>query len=320
MAERCAVRGDGTNFAVASSDGATDAPQEVATMTETSFGELREITLTPGTIRYRDVGSGPTIVFVHGALVNGLLWRKVVPALARDFRCIVPDLPLGSHGVPMRSDADLSPPAVADALHDLLVALDLHDVTLVGNDTGGAVCQLLVTRKPERVGRLVLTNCDAFDNFPPAMFAGLVQMARVPVLLGMVLKATRFRAIARSPLVFGWLAKHGLDDATLDAYLRPVRGTPGILHDLAKLARGLDTRLTLEAAERLRGFNRPTLLAWAHEDRLFPVAHAERLAALLPDARVVRIADSFTFVSEDQPARLAELIASFVATPHALSA
>jgi pimeloyl-ACP methyl ester carboxylesterase len=289
-------------------------------MTETSFGELREITLTPGTIRYRDVGSGPTIVFVHGALVNGLLWRKVVPSLARDFRCIVPDLPLGSHAVPMRPDADLSPPAVADAIHEFLAALDLNDVTLVGNDTGGALCQLLVTRHPERVGRLVLTNCDALEVFPPSIFAGLVSMARIPALLGLVLKGTRIRALARSPLVFGWLAKHGLDDATLDAYLRPVRETPGILHDLAKVARGLDPRLTLEAAERLRGFTRPTLLAWAHEDRLFPVTLAERLASLLPDARVVRIADSLTFVSEDQPARLAELIASFVATPHALSA
>jgi pimeloyl-ACP methyl ester carboxylesterase len=289
-------------------------------MTETSFGELREITLTPGTIRYRDLGSGPTIVFVHGALVNGLLWRKVVPSLARDFRCIVPDLPLGSHAVPMRPDADLSPPAVADAIHEFLAALDLNDVTLVGNDTGGALCQLLVTRHPERVGRLVLTNCDALEVFPPSIFAGLVSMARIPALLGLVLKGTRIRALARSPLVFGWLAKHGLDDATLDAYLRPVRETPGILHDLAKVARGLDPRLTLEAAERLRGFTRPTLLAWAHEDRLFPVTLAERLASLLPDARVVRIADSLTFVSEDQPVRLAELIAGFVATPHALSA
>jgi pimeloyl-ACP methyl ester carboxylesterase len=198
-------------------------------MAETSMGELIEITLTPGTIRYRDVGSGPPILFVHGALVNGLLWRKIVPALTRDFRCIVPDLPLGSHAAPMRADADLPPPALADAVAELLAALDLHDVTLVGNDTGGALCQLLVTRQPERVGRLVLTNCDAFDNFPPALFVPLVRMARVPAVLGSVLQGTRIRAVARSPLVFGWLARHGLDDATLDAYLRPVREVPGIL-------------------------------------------------------------------------------------------
>lgn len=289
-------------------------------MAETNAGDVREITLTPGTIRYRDVGSGPTIVFVHGALVNGALWRKVVPRLARDFRCIVPDLPLGSHAIPMRPEADLSPPAIARTIAELLEKLDLRDVTLVGNDTGGALCQLVVTRHPERVGRLVLTPCDAFENFPPKIFAGLVLAARVPALLGTILQATRIRSLARSPLVFGWLAKHGLDDATLDSYLRPVRENRGVLRDLAKLARGLDPRLTLEAADRLHGFGRPVLLAWAPEDRLFPIAHAERLAALLPDARVARIDDAYTFVSEDQPERLAELIATFVATPEALSA
>jgi len=289
-------------------------------MTETSFGELREITLTPGTIRYRDVGRGPTIVFVHGALVNGGLWRKVVPLLARDFRCIVPDLPLGSHARPMRPDADLAPLAFARAIAELLEKLDLRDVTLVGNDTGGALCQLVATRHPERIGRLVLTPCDAFENFPPKLFAGFLLAARVPALLGAVLQATRLRAVARSPMVYGWLAKHGLDDAALDSYLRPVRESREVLRDLAKVARGIDPRLTLEAAERLRGFDRPVLLAWAPEDRLFPVAHAERLAALLPDARVARIDDAYTFVSEDQPERLAELIAAFVATPHALSA
>lgn len=289
-------------------------------MSDTKTTDVHEITLTPGTIRYRDVGNGPTIVFVHGALVNGGLWRKVVPLLARDFRCIVPDLPLGSHAIPMHPDADLSPPAVARMIAELLAALDLRDVTLIGNDTGGALCQLLVTRQPERVGRLVLTPCDAFDNFPPSMFDGLLLAARVPPVLNAFLQTTRIRAIARSRMVFGWLAKHGLDDATLDSYLRPVRENAGVRRDLVKLARGIDPRLTLEAAERLGAFDRPTLLAWAPEDRLFPFAHAERLATILPDARVVQIADAYTFVSEDQPERLAELIATFVATPHALSA
>lgn len=220
----------------------------------------------------------------------------------------------------MRPDADLSPPGVARMIAELLAALDLRDVTLVGNDTGGALCQLLVTRQPERVGRLVLTPCDAFDNFPPSMFDGLLLAARVPPVLNAFLQTTRIRAIARSPMVFGWLAKHGLDDATLDSYLRPVRENAGVRRDLVKLARGIDPRLTLEAAERLGAFDRPTLLAWAPEDRLFPFAHAERLATILPDARVVRIADAYTFVSEDQPERLAELIATFVAAPHALSA
>ena len=289
-------------------------------MTHANDAQIREITLEPGTIRYRDVGRGEPIVFVHGALVNGDLWRKVVPLLASEFRCIVPDLPLGSHRQPMRPDADLSPPALARAIAELIEKLDLRDVTLVGNDTGGALCQLVVTRHPERIGRLVLTPSDAFENFPPKLFSGFLLAARVPALLGAILQTTRFRSVARSPLVFGWLAKHGLDDTTLDSYLRPVRESRGVLHDLAKVARGIDPRLTLEAAERLRDFAKPVLLAWAPEDELFPIAHAERLAALLPDARIVRIDDAYTFVPEDQPERLAEVVASFVARPRALSA
>src|SRR3954451_17374114 len=119
-----------------------------------ALGEQHEVNLPQGTIRYRDRGQGPPIVFVHGALVNGDLWRKVVPQLAPDFRCITPDLPLGSHEIPMPADADLSPPAIARLIADLLAALDLQGVTLVGNDTGGGLCQMVVAEGSDRVARL----------------------------------------------------------------------------------------------------------------------------------------------------------------------
>lgn len=286
----------------------------------TSIEDAHEIELAPGTIRYRDVGRGEPIVFVHGLLVNGDLWRKVVPPLAKEFRCIVPDLPLGSHATPMRADADLTPPALAQTIASLIAALDLHDVTLVGNDTGGALCQLVVTRHPERIGRLVLTPCDAFDNFPPKFFSYLLFAGRHPALLNATLQTMRLPALARSPLAFGWLAKHRLDDAILRSYTRPAIEQPAIRRDLAKAMAGLDPRLTLEAAERLGAFDRPALLAWAPEDRFFPLAHARRLAEILPDARVVEVADSYAFVPEDQPERLAELIAAFARRPAALSA
>src|SRR3954463_10341635 len=87
--------------------------------------------LDAGTIHYRESGSGPTIVFAHGLLVNGTLWRKVTPLLEDRFRCVVPDLPLGSHSKPMSADADLTPPGVARILADFMAALDLEKVTLV---------------------------------------------------------------------------------------------------------------------------------------------------------------------------------------------
>src|SRR5829696_6137946 len=118
-------------------------------------GEVREVRLEQGVIRYREVGSGPVLLFAHGVLANGTLWRDVVAALSGCFRCIVPDLPLGGHSVPMRPDADLTPRGVARIVVDLMEALDLSDVTLVGNDTGGAICQVVISEHPERVWRLV---------------------------------------------------------------------------------------------------------------------------------------------------------------------
>jgi pimeloyl-ACP methyl ester carboxylesterase len=282
---------------------------------DTSLGPQKEVRLPAGTVRYRERGAGPTVLFVHGLLVNGALWRKVVPELAPDFRCIVPDWPLGSHEVPLGEEADWTPPGVAKLIADFMAALELDDVTLVGNDSGGALCQLVVTRHPERVGRLVLTPCDAFDNFPPKMFHYLGWAAKVPGGMAPIVQSMRLRANRRSPIAFGWLTKRRLPNTVSDHYVNPVIRDRRIREDVRAFILGVDSEYTLAAAEKLRSFDRPVLLAWAPEDRFFPFAHAERLADLLPDARLERIEDSRTFVSEDQPGRLAELIAGFVREP-----
>jgi pimeloyl-ACP methyl ester carboxylesterase len=267
-----------------------------------------------GTIHYRDTGSGPPIVFAHGLLVDGRLWRKVTPLLDDRFRCIVPDLPLGSHREPMRPDADLTPPGVARILADLMAALDLDDVTLVGNDTGGAISQLVATRHPERLGRLVLTPCDAYENFLPPFFRPLQYAAKVPGLLTAMMQSTRIRAVQRGPLGFGLLiSPEAIDPEVLDSWVRPYLSNAGVRRDTVRFLRSISNRYTLEAAERLSDFDRPVLIAWAPEDRFFKFRYAERLAAAIPDCRLVRIENSRTFVSEDQPGRLAEEIASFVA-------
>ena len=157
--------------------------------------------LTAGTIEYEDAGSGPVIVFVHGLLVDGSLWRKVVPRLD-GFRCVVPTLPLGSHREPMRDRGALTPIGIADLLAEFLERLELTDVTIVANDTGGAITQLLLTRRPERIARVVLTPCDAFENFLPPAFRPLQWLAKAR-LLGPVLLGARIRAIRPSPLAYG---------------------------------------------------------------------------------------------------------------------
>jgi len=275
--------------------------------------DLKQIDLPAGTIRYRDSGSGEPIVFVHGLLVNGALWRKVTPLLGGEHRCIVPDLPLGSHLTPMKAEADLSPPGVARLISDFLDALALERVTLVGNDTGGAICQLVAADHPERLGRLVLTPCDAYENFLPPAFRPLQYGAHVPGLITALVQGARIGAIRRSPLGFGLLIKHRpMDDEALRGYLAPFLADHGVRRDALKVLRGISNRQTIEAAERLRHFDRPTLIAWAPEDRFFKLRFAERLASDIPNARLVRIEDSLTFVPEDQPERLAEAINDFI--------
>jgi pimeloyl-ACP methyl ester carboxylesterase len=276
------------------------------------MGEVKEIELSAGRIRFRDQGQGKPVVFVHGLLVNGTLWRKVVPLLDEGrFRSLAPDWPLGSHVIPAKPGSDLSPKGIARLVAEFLEALDLQDVTLVANDTGGAIAQLLLVEHPERIGRVVLTPSDAFENFFPPMFRGLGYVSRVPGLLTAIMQPLRIRALRRLPIAFGWLSKRPVPKEVSDAWLHPFFSDRGVRRDTASFLRAVDSRDTLAAAERFHSFERPVLLAWASEDRLFPMKQARRLEALFPDARLEEIADSYTFVPEDQPERLAALIGDF---------
>jgi pimeloyl-ACP methyl ester carboxylesterase len=275
------------------------------------LGEIHEVDLPTARLRYHDRGVGPPVVFVHGLLVNADLWRHVVPAVAgAGFRCLAPDWPLGAHELPV-PDADLSPPGVADLVAAFLDRLDLRGVTVVANDTGGAITQLLMTRHPERIARVVLTSCDSFERFFPPPFSVLPALARLPGVVPALVQSMRIRALHRLPIAFGWVAKRPIPAEVTDSYLRPARESAAVRADLRRFVRGVHRRYTLAAAERLPGFTAPVLLAWAEEDKLFPVALARRLAELLPDATLTTIADSYTFVPEDQPARLTTLIVDF---------
>jgi pimeloyl-ACP methyl ester carboxylesterase len=273
-----------------------------------SLGPAREVELAQGRLRYHSVGSGPVLVFIHGVLVNANLWRKVVARLSADFRCVSLDLPFGSHLVPMPPAADLSPPAVAELVADAIAALELDDVTLVGNDTGGAIAQIVATRRPERIGRLVLTSCDAFDNFPPKSLRPLKPLLSNATLLGPALAPARAGIVQRG--IFKTLAKRPVEAEVLDSYALPAITNAGVRRDLARFFGELHPRHTLDAAERLPGFDRPALVAWSREDLFFPRSHGERLARLLPQGRLEWIDDARTFSPEDQPGRVAELVAS----------
>jgi pimeloyl-ACP methyl ester carboxylesterase len=275
------------------------------------LGSLKTVKLPQGTISYREVGSGEPIVFIHGLLVNGDLWRKVVPELKAHYRCIVPDLPLGSHEVGMAAEADLTPPGVAKLIANFITALELPPVTLVGNDTGGAFCQLVIDQYPQLIERLVLTNCDAYQHFFPAQIRILQWGGYIPGFVW--LNAKLFNLGIGTKLMLKTLAKYPVDDQTIRSYLRTGLADKAVRRDLGKILRGISNRYTLDAATRFGNFKKPVLLAWSPKDLYFSRKDAVRLSQDFPNARLEFIENSLTFVPEDQPQKLAELIEEFIA-------
>ena len=271
----------------------------------------REVSLEGGVIRYREVGTGPALVFVHGILANGTLWRDVVADLSGRFRCIVPDLPLGGHSLPMLPEADMSPAGVARMVAELMDRLELRDVTLVGNDTGGAICQVVISNHSERIGRLVLTNCDAYESFFPPLLR--------PIQYGARLFGTRFvdvlarvlRARLAQRVLFKTVAVRNIDGATLDAYEGRLLRDADVRRDLARFLGSVSNRYTLEAARGFPEFDRPVLIAWGDRDPLFSPRLALRLQHDFPDARLEAVVGSRAFVPEDGPGQLAQLIQKF---------
>lgn len=275
-------------------------------------GGVEEVRLEQGVIRYRDVGSGPELVFVHGILVNGALWRDVVAGLSGKFRCIVPDLPLGGHSVPLRAEADLSPKGVARIVVDLIEALDLEDVTLVGNDTGGAICQIVIAENPEKISRLVLTDCDAYEAFFPPVLSPFHYAARIFGARFVDVLAWLQRARPAQRVLLWTVSRRRPDTDTLDTYIGPLISSAGVRRDLTQFLQAVSNRYTLDAARSFWNFHKPVLLVWGEDDLFFPLRYAERLRNDFPDAVLQRVAQSRAFVPEDQPRLLAEYIRSFV--------
>lgn len=279
-----------------------------------ALGERRTVRVPAGQIEYRESGGGPPVVFAHGVGVNGDLWRSVAPPLAADgHRCIVPDLPLGSHRIPLAGEPgpDMSLPGLATILADFLDALELEGPTLVANDTGGAVAQALISSRPDRIGRLVLTSCDAFDRYPPPAVAYLKATALAPGGLWLLSRAVQAKAIQRLPTAYGWATHRPIDPEIMRSFVRPVHGSAGVREDLRRVLRAARKSDMQAASNGVGAFTRPALVAWAADDRFFPVAHGRRLAELMAGARFELVQSSRTFIPVDNPERLLALIRGF---------
>src|SRR5262245_19772865 len=203
---------------------------------------MSKVQLPQGPIAYRELGEGEPLLFVHGLLVDGRLWGEVPDQLSSQFRCLVPDWPMGSHKLPMKPDADLSPPGIASLIAAFLDALELDRVTVVGNDTGGAMSQVFTAAHPDRVERLILTNCDMLDVFPPFPFNLMPPLARVPG--GMTAMALPFRIGRVRRGTYDMLVKHPIPPELADGWLEPVMSDAEIKRDAGKLTGGVNKRHT----------------------------------------------------------------------------
>jgi pimeloyl-ACP methyl ester carboxylesterase len=270
------------------------------------------IDLPQGTVHYRVAGpedaAAPPVVFVHGFLVDGSLWDRAAQALAAaGVRSYAPDWPLGSHRHPLVARTDNSPRGVARQILAFLEALGLEDVTLVGNDTGGALCQFVLDTDASRIGRLVLTNCDAFDAFPPAPFDVLFKTFRRARAIKPLMLPMRATAVRHSPAGYGVLARE-LDADQTRAWVEPCLDDAGIREDVARFANGVDPEELLDVSTRLDAFRGPVSLVWGRADRFFKPEFGRRLCAAFADARLVELEGCRTFVPIDEPRRLAEKI------------
>ncbi|MGI8845203.1 MAG: alpha/beta fold hydrolase [Thermoleophilaceae bacterium] len=274
------------------------------------------IDLPNGTVDYRVTGpeesAAPPVVFVHGFLVNGSLWSENADALAAaGIRSYAPHWPLGAHRIALHPGADQSPRGVARHIVSFLDALDLEDVTLVGNDTGGAICQFVLDTDASRIGRLVLTNCDAFDHFPPAPFDVLFKSFRSATAIRGLMLPMKSAAVRHSPAGFGLLVDTPLDPEQTHDWIAPCLADAGVRTDVARFVKAVDPGELLDVAARLGTFEGPVLLVWGAADRFFKLELAYRLRDVFPDARLVEIEGGRTFVPHDHPERLAAEITAF---------
>jgi pimeloyl-ACP methyl ester carboxylesterase len=278
--------------------------------------ESEKLATRLGPLAWRSSGSGPTLVFFAGALANGDLWRDVVAQLEDRYRCITIDLPLGAHPWPLSEDADRTAGSLARLLLDCLELLDLQDATVVVNDTAGGLLLLsLASGHPalERVGRLVLTNCDSYDQFPPdALRKGTALARAFPRLARALLRLQLRSSTGRRKLISTVVGLRELDSERAESFFAPLRRDPLVADDLVAAMAGFRPQLLLDAAAAIPQFNRPTLLIWGDSCDFFPMEHAQRLASDFPRATLHTVRGAKTWVPIDNPAAVADAIAAFV--------
>jgi pimeloyl-ACP methyl ester carboxylesterase len=278
--------------------------------------ETHWLDLPVGRTRVRTAGAGPAVMFTHGLLVDSRIWDYVAGPIAdQGFTVVLPDLPLGAHTVAVTDRAKLTTSSVADALFDVAGQLGIERFAVLGFDTGGAVAQVAAASRPDRIDRLALMSCDAFEHFPPAMIRPFQWAARWAPAMTLVLRSLGNPRLQHRPLPLGLVARRKIDPALIRAWAAPSLSDPGIRADCMAFIRQMTPADTLAAAGKLRSFHGPAMVMWSRHDQVFPRRDATRLAQLLPRCELRWIEDSYTFASLDNPARTTALVLEFLTLP-----
>ncbi|GAA2124699.1 alpha/beta fold hydrolase [Glycomyces algeriensis] len=275
---------------------------------------MPHIDLSLGTISYEDTGSGPAVLLLHGLVQNATVWREVAADLAADHRVIVPTLPYGSHAIPLKPDADLTPLSTAHLIGEFADALGLpEDTVFVENDAGRL--QQLAAERPKRVGRMVIAGCEAFDNYPPkgggTMMAAAAKLPGGIRLLALALTPRPLRRIPGTG--FAVMTAKGVPHELTDGWLKPLRTDGAVRADLVKYLNGTRKTEMLEASSKLADFPNPALVVWGRQDRMMPPEHGRLLAQLIPGAEYLELDDCGTLIPVDRPQALAEAVRRFAA-------
>ena len=244
------------------------------------------IEIASGCISYVEVGSGPVAMFVHGVLLNKHLWRRQLAGLSDIRRCIAVDL-LAHGDTEIKPSQDVSVTANAIMLREVLDALQIDQVDIVGNDSGGGIAQIFSVLHPERVRSLTLTNCDAHDNWPPQAFKPFLDMAAAGGLSDTLNALLSDKSIYRSPGALGpaYERPENVSDADIDIYLRPLVRSEQRTLDLRRFLAAFDHSHTVAIESKLRHLQAPTLIVWGTDDVYFPVNWAYWLAEAIPGAK-----------------------------------
>jgi pimeloyl-ACP methyl ester carboxylesterase len=248
------------------------------------FGRRRQLNTPSGNISYVEQGSGPVALFVHGVLLNGYLWRHQLAQLGDLRRCIAVDLM--AHGnTDISATQDVSVTANAHMLKQFLDALQIDQVDLVGNDSGGGICQIFAALYPTRLRSLVLTDCDVHDNWPPVAFKGFVSMVAAGGLPDTLDAMLADKSVYRSALGLAYERPEGVDDDTIETYLRPHVRSPRRVHDLERFVNAFDCRHTVAIEAALKAVQAPTLIAWGTDDVYFGLEWSHWLEKTLTGTR-----------------------------------